>query len=278
LTIAEAKSISARIGLSPSRAKGQNFLVDQNIIDRIIKSADLGKAETVLEVGPGFGVLTRELVKEAGQVVAVELDKKLFDFLQKELGQNKNLKLLNADILKNDPGAMGLSAFGYRVVANLPYNITSFFLRRFLESPTKPREMMLMVQKEVAQRLMAKPGKNNLLSLSVQFYGESQILFEVKKESFWPEPQVDSAVIKIKLKKDLPEIDAKYFFRVLRVGFSAKRKQLQNNLAAGFCLKNSKIREILAAIGLEEKIRAQELALDKWLNLANQLKDQILLK
>jgi len=271
LTKSQIQKICFQYNIAPAKFKGQNFLIDKNIVKKIIEVAELKKEDIILEVGPGLGVLTGELVKQVKKVVAVELDKKISEFLKIEFIGQKNLRIVTDDILKINPLDFDLKNFNYKVVANLPYNITSVFLRKFLEPENKPSEIIVMIQKEVGERILAKPGKMNLLAVAVQFYSEPKILFNVSHNSFWPKPKVDSAVIRIKLKKELPNIDIKHFFQIVKIGFSAKRKQLQNNLANGLGLKNAKIREILINLGLNEKIRAQDLAMEDWVKLAKLL-------
>jgi len=266
--------------LHPSKSKGQNFLIDQNIVKKIISTANLSKSDLVLEVGPGLGFLTSELLPVCRQVWAVELDKKIIAFLQDnfklQLSAGK-LKLIEGDILQVDLRKSGLDDWSYKIVANLPYNITSQFFRRFLEFGPKPVEMIVMVQKEVALRMVAKPGEMNLLALSAQFFSQPEILFYVSRSCFWPEPAVDSAIIRLKLNKKMPPVDEKLFFRLARIGFSAKRKQLHNNLAGGLAsagkdgLSNEKIKKIFKDLGFREDIRAQDLNVDDWVNLTGKL-------
>jgi len=270
MTILEIKFLCRKFDLVPTKFRGQNFLFDQNIVAKIISAAKLSPADKVLEVGPGLGVLTTELLKYARQVMAVELDKKIVSFLKvkffKEIASGR-LILISGDILKFNPALYQLNNFQYKIVANLPYNITAIFLRNFLAAAVKPNEMILMVQKEVAQRIVAQPGQMSLLALSAQFYSQPEILFQVRAECFWPKPQVDSAVISLKLNKKLPEIDAKKFFRLVRLGFSAKRKKLINNLAGGLGGDVKIIKEIFKTLNLDENIRAQSLSLEQWLEV-----------
>jgi len=265
------KEVCAKYGITPSKSKGQNFLFDQNIINKIITSANIKKEETVLEVGPGVGVLTGELVKKSNKVIAVEIDKRILDFLRVEFLDQKNLELVDNDVLRLDRASIGLKNFKYKIVANLPYNITSKFLRLFLEQEPKPSEMILMVQKEVAQRIVAKVGDMSLLSLSCQFYGDPEILFLVTRNSFWPVPDVDSAVIRLKLKQKLSNISEKRLFQIAHMGFSSKRKQMHNNLSAGLKVPNDEIKKILVSLGFDEKIRAQDLGVDDWIRLVDKL-------
>lgn len=268
MDLSQIKLICTRHGIRPQKSKGQNFLFDQNIVKKIIAAAAIDKKDTVLEVGPGLGVLTGELIGVAGRLVAVELDQKLADFLQAEFFDHQNFELVTEDILKINPEKIGLNNFGYKIVSNLPYSITARFLRIFLEQKIKPTQMILMLQKEVAERLSAQPGQMSLLALSAQFYSEPEILFLVSPSSFWPAPEVYSAVVRLKLKEKLPKIDEKKLFRLARMGFASKRKQLQNNLSAGLHLKNEEVKNILISLGFDEKIRAQDLGVDDWIKLA----------
>jgi 16S rRNA (adenine1518-N6/adenine1519-N6)-dimethyltransferase len=180
----------------------------------------------------------------------------------------KNVEVINEDILKFSPANYKLQ--NYKIVANLPYNITSIFLRKFLESEKKPEFMTLMLQKEVAERICAQPGKMSLLSVSVQFYAKPEIIQIVPKEDFWPSPEVDSAIIKIISHPKLllnKEKEEKDFFRLVKFGFSAKRKMLKNNLAAGFKIDQTEVENKIVKAGLNSKIRAQELLINDWLKL-----------
>ncbi|MBI5765985.1 16S rRNA (adenine(1518)-N(6)/adenine(1519)-N(6))-dimethyltransferase, partial [Candidatus Falkowbacteria bacterium] len=240
LSVSEIKSICAQYGIVPAKSRGQNFLIDQNIVDKIISAADLKKTDTILEVGPGLAVLTNELAQKAKKVYALELDKRIVEFLRAEFAQKENLEIIEGDILKFKINDLGLKDFGYKIVSNLPYSITSHFLKIFLGPPRpRPSEIIVMVQKEVGERLLARPGRMSLLSVMVQFYSEPEILsstfqntphdrarmkwkyeflsprhnirtgkvldlFKISKNSFWPAPKVDSVVVKLKLKENLP--------------------------------------------------------------------------
>ena len=270
MNLTEIKQICADNGIAPTKSRGQNFLFDENVIAKIIKSANLSKKDSVLEIGPGFGVLTTDLLSSAGQVIAVELDKKIVAFLSRKYKKAENFQLIEGDILRLHINELDLPE-KYKIVANLPYNITSNFIRRFLEAENKPDEMVIMVQKEVAQRMVEKPGKMSMLAVAVQFYADPEILFEVSRRSFWPAPKVDSAIIRIKLDKQDSDIDAKEFFKVVKMGFSAKRKQLQNNLSGGLQLSKEEVKDILDRLGLDEKIRAQDLSVEDWKRLVRGL-------
>lgn len=271
MTLAQQMKELCRIyDLHPSRSKGQNFLVTESVYDDIVAAGELTKDDTVLEVGPGLGFLTARLAKAAGQVVTVELDDKLANFLQTALDSQAvtNVTLLNQDILRFDPSNLPAA---YKIVANLPYNISSIFLRTFLEQKNAPERMVLLLQKEVAERLLAKPGDMNLLALSVQFYSQPEIIRSVKAGNFWPEPKVDSALVRLKLDSSRSDAysaeEKKAFFRLARVGFSAKRKMLKNNLAAGLKIDLTTATHILKTANLSPQIRAEDLSLYNWQKL-----------
>ncbi len=268
----ELKEIAKLYDITPSKSKGQNFLYDDKILKKIAEVAG-AQGETVLEVGPGLGVLTNELSPLAKKVIAVELDKSIVHFLKSQYTEISNVEVVEGDILRINPETLGLGYFNYIVAANLPYNITSIFLRVFLESPFKPKKMTLLLQKEVVDRMMSKKGETNLLSLSVQFYSRPEKLFEVLRTSFWPEPRVDSALVRMELKKEeeLPKVDRKLFWKTARIGFAAKRKQLHNNLASGLGLDNDLVKSVFKKLGFNEKIRAQDLDLNDWVSLVNEL-------
>lgn len=255
---------------------GQNFLTDENIARQIVESDGLSSADNVLEIGPGKGILTKYLAEYAGKVLAVEVDRNLIKSLDSRFRGNarRKIKIIEGDILKiNLPSLLEDNNFqNYKVVANLPYYITSKIIRLLLETKYPPSEMILMVQKEVGERIIALDGKESILSISVKFYAESEILFSVPRENFEPEPKVDSAVIRIKRKKNPPWADANEFFLLVRAGFSAKRKMLANNLSNGFHISKKDTLEILKKAGLEPTARAEKLDLQEWLKLYNIIK------
>lgn len=231
-----------------------------------------------MEVGPGLGVLTRELAKRAGWVITIELDKKLADILQRTLAPLHNINIVNKDILQVEPADLlqemrprlpGTLSPGYKVVANLPYYITSPVLRLFLEARFKPDIMVVMVQKEVAEAIVAKPGDMSILSVSVQFYGRPQIVGYVPARAFYPAPEVDSAILRIDLYPAPPvnvtDIDS--FFKLVRAGFSAARKQILNSLAQGLKLPKPEVLEMLDKAGIEPRRRAETLSIEEWARL-----------
>jgi 16S rRNA (adenine1518-N6/adenine1519-N6)-dimethyltransferase len=255
---------------------GQNFLKDNTVLDKIIMTAELNVSDSVLEVGPGEGVLTERLIGQAKKVVVVEIDKNLVIKLRNRFENTKNLDIVNADILEiNLPELLVQNNFvnsGYKIIANIPYYITSPIIRLFLETVYPPKEMLLMVQKEVAERICAKAGNLNILALSVQYYADAEVLFNVPRKAFFPTPEVDSAVIRITLNaKRIEKENTRKFFRIVRAGFSAKRKTLINNLSSSLQLEKTFVEEILKQSGISSKQRAQELDVEDWKKLSLKL-------
>jgi len=270
--IKETKDLCLKYNIKPVRSKGQNFLITGSIYDQIIKIAELNKNDTVLEVGPGLGFLTEKLAEKVRKVIAVELDDKIADVLKKRLKEGKveNVKIINKNVLDliSDIRYQISDIFTeYKIVANLPYNITSIFLRKMLSAENKPKSMTLMLQKEVAERIAAKPPRMSLLAISVQFYAEVEIIDYVLKENFWPQPKVDSAIIKLKVKSEKLKVNEKEFFRLVKIGFSAKRKMLKNNLSAGFGITGLEVENKFKNAGFSKKIRAGELSVKDWIKL-----------
>lgn len=223
-----------------SKRLGQNFLIDKNILRKIIESADIKPTYTIIEVGPGIGTLTQALAEKSGRVIAVEKDEKMIKILKETLKDYKNVEIIHGDILKTTK----LQISNYKVVANIPYYLTSPLIRKFLERPNgypeSPESMVLMLQKEVAQRICAKPPNMSILAVSAQFYANAKIISYVSKNCFLPAPKVDSAVIKI-IPHNKYNMPADLFFKIVKAGFSHPRKQLLNNLAAGLKLDKIKI-------------------------------------
>ena len=260
-------------GLWAKHGLGQNFLVDREALDKIIDAADLKKSDFVIEVGPGLGVLTQELIGNAGKVIAVELDNRLAELLEENI-PDPRLQIINADILKSNIPQI-IDSRPYKVVANIPYYITSKIIGLFLTQEKKPESIVLLVQKEVAERITAKPGSMSMLALSVQDYGQPEIVGIVPKESFFPSPEVDSAILRIgDIRSRLQGIDEKEFFRLIHIGFASKRKTLANNLSAGLHIDKQQASGIIKSIGLNENVRAQELGLEDWKALARGIMNQ----
>ncbi len=261
--------IAARLrawGIHPSKSLGQNFLTDPVILDRIVAAAELTTADTVLEVGAGLGTLTTRLARRAGRVVAVELDNRLIPVLEAELADYPNVTLVVGDILALEPAQLVGPETHYNVVANLPYYITSALLRRFLEANPRPRRMVLTVQREVAERIIARSGRMSLLAVSVQFYAQPRWLFRIKPGSFYPAPQVESAAIRLDVYDTplIPVDNERLFFQVVRAGFAQPRKQLRNALSAGLRLSASDVSARLEMAGVSPRRRAETLSLTEW--------------
>ncbi len=248
--------------LKPHKSKSQHFLISEKVYQQIINAAELDKNDTVLEIGPGLGFLTTKLLEEVKQVVAVEIDESLFSVLEKLQLLYDNLKLVRQDVLKFDESKLPVD---YKIVANIPYHLTGQIIRKFLPSLNPPRLMVVLVQKEVAERICTSAGNYSLLSLAVQYYGQPQIIKQVKRTQFYPPPQVDSVILKIANIKQPTDLEFdKKFWQIVRIGFSSKRKTLAHNLAAGLQRDKNEVKDILVNLGLSPTARAQELDLPKW--------------
>jgi len=269
--LVQTRRLLRHAGLRARKGLGQHFLIDENVLRLIIETAELASTDVVVEIGPGLGILTRELAERAGRVIAVELDDRLAAVLKDSLAAFDNVAVINGDILKMDPAVLLREAGGpeYKVVANLPYYITSPVLRHFLEASARPRTMVVMVQKEVAEVIAAKPGRMSLLSVGVQLYGEPEIVAHVPAECFYPAPEVDSAILKISVSAGpgVAVSDETDFFSVVRAGFSASRKQLVNSLVRGLGLPRAEVLRMLEDSGIEPRRRAETLSLEEWSRL-----------
>jgi 16S rRNA (adenine1518-N6/adenine1519-N6)-dimethyltransferase len=276
-----------RWNVRPDKALGQNFLVDQTILTRIAQAARLTAEDVVLEIGAGTGALTELLARDAGHVVALELDQQLIPILEGELSGFHNVTIVQGDILGLDPADL-IEAVGqqrepspprYKVVANLPYYITSAALRHLLEADARPELMVITVQREVAERIVAAPGDMSVLAVSVQFYGDPELLFRIKPGSFYPSPDVESAVLRIDVhdRPPLPEEQTDAFFTVVRAGFSQRRKQLHNSLSAGLGERIPKHQAAahLEDAGIDHRRRAQSLSVEEWIAVTRALRDAI---
>ena len=271
----ELKKLLKKYNLRPSRRLGQNFLVDEKVLRKIIEAAELSKNDIVLEVGPGIGNLTVELAKSVKKVIAVEKDQDLVRILKELLDcwKVRNVRIVEGDIRKIENCKLKIENC-YKVVANLPYYLTSPLIRKFLEASNAPKEMILMVQKEVAQRICAKPPKMSILAVSVQFYAKPEIISFVSKKSFWPQPKVDSAIIKIKplINADKRLINADLFLKTVKTGFSQPRKQLANNLSNGLKMDKGKVKNWLLKNNIQPTQRAETLTIEDWLKLLKSYK------
>jgi len=253
----------------PKKQLGQNFLIDKSVIEKMIVQGDITEKDLIFEIGPGQGSLTYALCKVAKKVIAIEKDEKLYNYLLNKFSEIQNVEFVNQDILEYLKTFSNIKK--YKVVGNIPYYLTSHLIRELLELNNKPSDIILMVQKEVADRMIAKAGKMNLLAISVQIIARPEILFYVSKNSFWPKPKVDSAVIKLKVCKVCRVKNAEEFFKLVHVGFAAKRKVLANNLAKGLDISKDKIYDIFKVIGINENARAQDLSVESWLGIYKEL-------
>jgi len=256
---------------APKDRLGQNFLLEKRVAVKMLGATDVSLKDTVLEIGPGIGTLTKELAKSAGKVITVEKDPVMVDILKETVKDFPNIEIIQADILVLRQTKEFLSLSKFKVVANLPYYITSPVIRMFLETKNKPKLMVFMVQKEVGQRICAKPPDMNLLAVSVQFFAEPKIVSFISKGAFWPRPKVDSAILKIVPKKELSPVDSSLFFYIVKAGFKQPRKQLVNNLMQGLKLKREEIETWLHKAGIQPTKRAETLSLKDWVSLTKSL-------
>lgn len=264
-----ASALLKRYGLRAIKKLGQNFLQDPFVLEDIATAAEIQPTDTVLEIGPGLGSLTRYLAASAREVVAVELDPDLLAPLRAVIEPYKNVRLIQGDILKLSPNEL-VKEPNYLVVANIPYYITSAVIRHLLESDPKPRRIVLTIQKEVADRICAKPGDMSILALSVQVYGKPRIAKRIPAGAFFPAPQVDSAVLAIDIYSS-PLIDTKLvdtFFKLIKAGFGQKRKTLRNSLSSGLHISTGTAEELLNRSNIDPMRRAETLSLSEWSGLA----------
>ncbi|MBI2450330.1 MAG: ribosomal RNA small subunit methyltransferase A [Candidatus Nealsonbacteria bacterium] len=289
--------------LQPSKGLGQNFLIDRGAVRQIVEATDIQPNDTVLEIGPGLGVLTQELARRAKKVIAIEKDPNMVEILKKSIGETYgNVEIIRDDIRKSDflktpgvdaetPGVKTRKSdfLRYKVVGNLPFYLTAPVIRRFLENTrVQPVYLLLVVQKEVAQRICSKPPRMNLLAVSVQFYAEPKIISYIPRNSFWPSPEVDAAIIKIipvnpefPKPRQTPGVDgetpgvksvSEIFFKIVKAGFSQPRKQLINNLSASLKINKNKIGEWLLANNIQPTQRAETLSIEDWIKMTKSFK------
>lgn len=252
---------------------GQNFLHENGVVRHIAQVAEIQSDELVVEVGPGLGVLTRQLSDQAGRVVAVELDRRLAEYLR---GLNlPNTDIVEADILQVDLRAL-TGGQHYVVVANLPYSVAAATITYLLESAARPSRIIVMVQREVAERIVANPPHMSLLSVGVQLFGTPRIMFTIGPGAFVPAPKVDSAVIKIDVFDEIPisDLERTAFFRLVKAGFKQKRKQLANAISAALAIAKDDAEASLNAAGIDPTRRAQTLSIDDWIRLHRSLSNQ----
>ncbi len=258
-----------KYGLRPKKKLGQNFLQDPNILEKIVRIAEVSKEDTVLEIGAGLGSLTRHLAASAKEVIAVEIDKNIIPALNDSLSGYTNTTVIKDDMLEVIPSEI-INTPEYLVVANIPYYITSAILRHLLENEPRPSRMVLTIQKEVAKRICTPEGKKmSLLALSIQVYGNPEIAGKIPAGAFYPPPKVDSAIIRINLYKEprIPSSSLDNFFQLAKAGFSQKRKTLRNALAGGLRISTAETEALLRSAEIDPRRRAETLNLDEWGNL-----------
>lgn len=266
-------------GFRPKKSLGQHFLVDEGVLQHILSAAELSPGDIVIEVGPGLGVLTEALAKQGARVIAVELDARLAALLKKRLAGYPDVEIVHADILEVSPRQLlqdnlpdSGAVRGYKVIANLPYYITSPVLSHFLEAQPRPSRMVVMVQREVGESIAAAPGKMRLLSVKAQFYSKPTIVSHVPAESFYPVPKVDSVILQLDVYSQPPLIesgvsDVGGFFDIVMHGFRSPRKQIRNSLAHSLGMPPGRVASLLAEAGIEPKRRAETLSLEEWREL-----------
>lgn len=273
LSPTDIKTLLNKHSARPSKGLGQNFLIDKNVLNKIITASDLKPGDTVLEIGPGIGTLTQELAKNAKQIITIEKDRTMVEILKETLTGYKNIEVIQGDALK----IFNSQFSNYKVVANIPYYLTSNLIRNLLENKNQPSEIVLLLQKEVAQRICSNPPDMSLLAVSVQFYAEPKIISYVSKNCFWPSPKVDSAIIKIVPRGQTSRpagglTSPDLFFRVVRAGFSHPRKQLAGNLTKSLKIKKTDVEKWLAKNKIDPKQRAETLSVQDWINLTESFK------
>ncbi|MFC2046673.1 16S rRNA (adenine(1518)-N(6)/adenine(1519)-N(6))-dimethyltransferase RsmA [Chloroflexota bacterium] len=276
----QTRRLLRHFDLKARKGLGQHFLIDGEVLKLITAAARLTPTDVIMEIGPGLGVLTRELARQAGWVAAIELDNKLAALLKKTLVSFDNVAIINKNILDIDPTTL-LSEHrarfpsaidtpvSYKVVANLPYYITSPVLRHFLEASVKPQLMVVMVQKEVAEAITAEPGQMSVLSISIQFYGKPRIINHVPARCFYPVPEVESAILQVDVfpQPAVAVTDVSRFFKLVRAGFTASRKQIGNSLAQGLGLPKAEVLALLSSAKIVPQRRAETLTLQEWSQL-----------
>ena len=258
--------------IKPSRSMGQNFLVETSIVESIVEIAGIGNKDLVVEIGPGMGILTRELLSQGATVIAVELDRDLARFLKQDLADVKTFSLVERDARHVEIEEV-TAGRPYQVVANLPYSVATVIIRHFMESPSAPERMTVMVQKEVAERMTAEPGSMSLLGLATDLYAEARIALIVPPDVFLPPPKVESAVVVLDVRPELRgnEEQRDRMFELATMAYQRKRKTISNGLSMGLDRPKAELDEILSGIGIDAKRRPQTLSVDEWLRIAQEI-------
>jgi 16S rRNA (adenine1518-N6/adenine1519-N6)-dimethyltransferase len=265
-------------GVRPAKSLGQHFLTDWSVVNRIAAASLDSPTDTVIEVGPGLGALTEKLAERAARLIAVEIDSRLAQQLQERFASDPTVTIVQRDVLAAPPESLLVEAgmtedAPYRVAGNLPYNAGAAIVRHFLEATHQPLSLVVMLQREVADSMVASRGQMSLLGVSVQVYAGVRKLFNVPPRAFYPPPKVTSSVVRLDVREQplVPREELPAFFRVVRAGFSAPRKQLRNTLAQGLGVSGTAAAEAIAAAGLDPSLRPQDLSIDNWLALTRKL-------
>ena len=275
----ETKFLMKKYNISANKDLGQNFLIDDNVIENIVEAAEINEKDFVIEIGPGLGTLTSKLVEKAGKVIAIELDKKMLKILNDRFALYNNFSLINEDVLKVDLNNLiqqeNTQNYTVKIVANLPYYITTPIVMKLLEEKLNIDSITVMVQKEVADRLTETPGGKNTgaITYCVYYYAKPQEVLTVPNTSFVPEPKVNSEVIKLNIRKEPPVAlkDEKLFFKVVKASFMQRRKTLLNGLANSGIASKEKLKEILQELNLSENIRGESLNIEQFAEISNKL-------
>jgi 16S rRNA (adenine1518-N6/adenine1519-N6)-dimethyltransferase len=255
------------LGIRTSKSLGQHFLIDGRTLQRVVDAAELSPDDTVLEIGAGLGQLTEELGKRSKLVIAIEKDRRLGEFSRDKFKNRRSVKIVIRDALLFDPATLPRD---YKLVGNLPYQITSPLLRKFLEHENPPASIVIMIQKEVGERVIAKPGSRDrgVLTVAVEFFGEAEIVGKVSRSAFWPQPEVDSVILRITVESRKSKVESARFFRIVRAGFSAKRQKLVNALSRSLKLPKITVYTWMKDGTVDPNSRAEDLDLDSWIRLA----------
>ncbi len=269
-----------QLGIEPKKSLGQNFLINEGIYKKIVVALEIKNNDIIVEVGPGLGTLTGFLAESGAEIIAIEKDGLLTAYLKNKFKNNKNVTIIEGDILKFNPVDYRLQTTNYKLVGNIPYYLTSRLTRTVFEKWPRPEKIVLMIQKEVAQRIIAKPPDMSLLAVSVQYYSEPKIISYVSRNSFYPAPKVDSAILRLvssfqflasSKKTKNSQLETRSFFRIVRAGFAGKRKQLINNLAMGLKISKQEIQQKLSLVDINPQRRAETLTIEEWQKITNSL-------
>lgn len=267
----ETEFLLNKYKLKANKSLGQNFLINQQIIDDIVKVANVNEDDLIIEIGPGLGSLTSKLADNAKKVVAIELDQNMIEILKERFSLYKNVEIIHGDIMKVDLKEIIGEEKNVKIVANLPYYITTPIVMKLLEEDLKMKSITVMVQKEVGERFCAIPGgkEYGAITVSINYYSDSKIVLDVPKDNFNPIPEVDSCVVQLKLKKNHIELkDKKLFFRLIKIAFSQRRKNIGNSLT-GIGMTKQEVKEMLEALSLDINLRAENLSINQYAQIAN---------